>query len=78
MFHKLSHRRHPYKDVAHNCMRRYGDIVKITCHDTTLACPGGTLSCHHGNPIATSDDIDGIITNLSLQCLMDIALFVVT
>ena len=59
-------------------MRCYGDIVMIICHDTTFAGPGGTLSCHHGNPIATSDDIDGIITNLSFQCMMDIILCVVT
>ena len=59
-------------------MRRFGDIVKFTCHDTTLAGPGGTLSCHHGNPVASSDDIDGIITNLSFQCMMGSALFAVT
>ena len=27
----LSYRRHPYKDVALNCMRRYGDVVTVIC-----------------------------------------------
>ena len=27
----LSHRRHPNKEVALNCMRRYGDVVTVIC-----------------------------------------------
>ena len=28
-FRRLSHRRHPNKEVALNCMRRYGDTVTV-------------------------------------------------
>ena len=30
-FRRLSHHRHPYKEVALNCMRRYGDVVTVIC-----------------------------------------------
>ena len=30
-FRRLSHRRHAYKEVALNCMRRYGDVVTVIC-----------------------------------------------
>ena len=31
MFRRLSHGRHPYKEVGTNCMRRYGDVVTVIC-----------------------------------------------
>ena len=30
-FRRLSHRRHPNKEVALNCMCRYGDAVTVIC-----------------------------------------------
>ena len=31
MFRRLSHCRHPNKEVALNCMRRYADAVTVIC-----------------------------------------------
>ena len=42
MFRRLSHHRHPYKEVALNCTRRYGDVVTFfamqnkECHQLRL------------------------------------------
>ena len=36
-FRRLSHRLHPNKEVALNCMRRYGDTVTVIC-DAKKAC----------------------------------------
>ena len=42
-FRRLSHHRHPNKEVALNCMRRYGDIVTVIC-DNSFAMQNN--ACH--------------------------------